>query len=263
MIDESTLISFRHFFKDDRQLEKDYLINLLLKVISINRFSNCLEFKGGTALYLFHGMDRFSEDLDFTYSCNDARINEDIDAFLAPIISDFGLSYNISKNKGNMVIRDDGGRVSGVRTELFIEGPLFSKTGIRHKVKMDISIRNDLIMKPEAAHMVSRYADVGTILIYKMPVAEMLAEKLCSILERARARDIYDAYFIMRFSGAAYDGAMLAGKLGKRGEGFDKAVLLNRIEGFSEPAWKEELSYIIKDMPDLSYAKQYIISRIS
>ena len=35
------------------------------------------------------------------------------------------------------------------------------------------------------------------------------------------------------------------------------------VEEFSESAWKEELSYIIKDMPDLSYAKQYIKSRIS
>ncbi len=29
MIDEETIMSFSHFFKDVRQLEKDYLLNLL------------------------------------------------------------------------------------------------------------------------------------------------------------------------------------------------------------------------------------------
>jgi len=33
MIDENTLESFANLFKDNRQLEKDYLLNLMLKVI--------------------------------------------------------------------------------------------------------------------------------------------------------------------------------------------------------------------------------------
>ena len=108
MIDEENLEKFKNFFKDERQLEKDYLIDLMLKVISVNKLSNVLEFKGGTALYVFHGLNRFSEDLDFSYIGEDKEINKHIDNLIEPIIKDFNLSYRITKDKGNIVVRDEG-----------------------------------------------------------------------------------------------------------------------------------------------------------
>ncbi|RLF37372.1 MAG: hypothetical protein DRM99_00490, partial [Thermoplasmata archaeon] len=46
-----------------RNAEKDYLLELLLFALSDDRRS--LAFKGGTALYKFYNLNRFSEDLDF------------------------------------------------------------------------------------------------------------------------------------------------------------------------------------------------------
>lgn len=43
--------------------EKDYLLEFLLYSVSDDRRS--LAFKGGTALYKFYNLNRFSEDLDF------------------------------------------------------------------------------------------------------------------------------------------------------------------------------------------------------
>jgi hypothetical protein len=44
------------------QLERHYLQGLLLSIIS----DIPVVFKGGTYLWFFHGLPRFSEDLDFT-----------------------------------------------------------------------------------------------------------------------------------------------------------------------------------------------------
>ncbi|EQD50668.1 protein containing DUF1814, partial [mine drainage metagenome] len=165
----------------------------------LNKVSQNLEFKGGTALYLFHGLDRFSEDLDFDYIGKTDEINNEIDSLIEPVIRDFGLSYKIGKSKGNVLIRDEGNTITGIRSEFFIEGPLFGKTGKRHRLKLDISTRNDVLMKPEYSTLVSKYNDIGTMLLYKMPLQEMLAEKLCAVTEREKARDLYDAYFILKY----------------------------------------------------------------
>ena len=45
-------------------MEKDYFQDLLL--FNIYKQTNLLIFKGGTALYKLYGLQRFSEDLNFT-----------------------------------------------------------------------------------------------------------------------------------------------------------------------------------------------------
>jgi len=261
MIDENTLESFANLFKDNRQLEKDYLLNLMLKVISLNKISQSLELKGGTALYLFHGLDRFSEDLDFSYIGKKKEF-ADLDSLLQPVMHDFGLSYRISKSKGNVVIRDEKG-IAGIRSEFFVEGPLFGKTGRRHKIKLDISTRNDLLMEPEQATLVSKYSDIGAIILYKMPVQEMLAEKLCSIAERSKARDLYDVYFLLKYKGLKYEESIVAKKFEKGGEAFTTEHLLSAIDKVSVNLWKEELQYIVPRLPDLGEVKEFIERAIS
>ena len=258
MIDENSLEAYANLFKDERQLEKDYLVNLMLKAISLNKVSQRLEFKGGTALYLFHGLDRFSEDLDFDYIGKTYEISNSIDSLIEPVVKDFGLSYRISKSKGNVVIRGNANNVLGVRSEFFIEGPLFGKTGKRHKIKLDISTRDDVLMKPEQVTLVSRYNDIGTMLLYKMPLQEMLAEKLCAITERGKARDLYDAYFILKYKSLTYDDATTSKKFEKRDEAFDREILINAIEEISESLWKEELQYIVASIPSLNYVKRFL-----
>lgn len=262
MIGEENLENFRNYFKDERQLEKDYLINLMLKVISINKLSNVLEFKGGTALYIFHGLNRFSEDLDFSYISKDKEINKKIDGLIEPIIKDFNLSYRITKNKGNIIVRDENQDVSGIRSEFFIEGPLFTKTNIRHKIKLDISLRKDTIMNPEYATVVSKYNDIGTILLYKMPIEEMLTEKLYAIVERNKARDLYDTYFILKYKNVVFDEKLTSEKFKIRGKAFDKKELLKRIENFQDNLWKEELSYLIQNLPEINEVKGFLIKSI-
>ena len=203
------------------------------------------------------------EDLDFTYIGKDNGISSHIDSNIEPVIKDFGLSYNVSKNKGNVIIRDGSGAVSGTRTELFIEGPLFEKTGVRHKIKIDLSTRNDTIMKPEAAKLVSRYSDIGTILVYKMPVEEILAEKFCADLKDQRPGISTTRTSFSKHKKVPYNEDMLVEKLKKRGEPFDKKMLLECIGKVKEDAWKEELAYLVKNLPELAEVKSFIKGQIS
>ena len=63
MIDKKTLISFAKLNgMRPWQQEKHYIQSVILVAMSEEQ----VVFKGGTYLWFFHGLNRFSEDLDFT-----------------------------------------------------------------------------------------------------------------------------------------------------------------------------------------------------
>ena len=260
MIDQNKLLEYAHFFKDKRQLEKDYLLNLMLKIISVNRLSNYIAFKGGTALYMFYGLDRFSEDLDFTYF-GGKELHKEIDSYMDDIINDFGLSYRIRKEKGNMLIKEND-MITGIRSELFIEGPLFGIEKKGHKIKIDISLRNDLVLKPLPQTIVSKYSDVGSITLYLLQINEMLAEKLCAIAERNKARDLYDAYFILKHKAARFDKKLFDKKAEKRGGKIGMADVVKGVTRIDSKKWSEELSYLIEPIPGLEEVQNFVLSKI-
>ncbi|MGC8676272.1 MAG: nucleotidyl transferase AbiEii/AbiGii toxin family protein, partial [Candidatus Micrarchaeia archaeon] len=217
-------------------------------------------FKGGTALYMFYGLDRFSEDLDFTYFGGKA-LHKEIDSYMDEIIRDFGLSYKIRKDKGNVVIKEND-EITGIRSELFIEGPLFSTEKKGHKIKIDISLRNDLVLKPLPQTIVSKYSDVGSITLYLLQINEMLAEKLCAIAERSKARDLYDAYFILKHKSAKFDKGLFEKKVSKRGGKISIGKVIESINRIDSRRWGEELSYLISTLPELEEVKNFVLSQI-
>ncbi|MDG6931756.1 MAG: nucleotidyl transferase AbiEii/AbiGii toxin family protein [Nitrososphaerota archaeon] len=260
MIDEYTLLSFLPMFTDERQLEKDYLLNLTLKSISLSKLSTMLEFKGGTALYMLHGLDRFSEDLDFSY-IGGQPIEDRIDELMKQALTVIDLSYRVSKSKGNVLVRE-GGRLVGIRSEFFVEGPLYSKNRVRHKIKIDISARNDTIKKPEVGRMVSKYYDVGSMIILTMPAGEMLAEKLCSIIERKEPRDLYDAYFLIKNGIARFDRKLFETKLELRNIDAGIDELKSSIEKIDERNWKGSLLHSVKLLAPVEHVRGYVLDNL-
>ena len=262
MIDEQSLMEFSGYFADSRQLEKDYLLNLMLKVISINKISERLVFKGGTALHYFYGLDRFSEDLDFTYIGREESVIETTRAF-EDVRSSYGAMYNIRKSKRVILEKDARGNTVGLRSEFFIEGPLFQKTRVSHKIKVDVSTRGDLIDAPlRPSVFVSGYRDIGSILVYVMDKDEILTEKLCAIAERTKARDVYDAYFLIRHLAVKYSGEQFEKKLVKRNESYSIDDVKLAIRKFDGGLWKEELSYLVGNLPNLSEVSAYLLKEL-
>src|SRR3989344_1000332 len=94
--------------------EKEYLQYVFLNAIS--KYSEKFIFKGGTCLRICYGLERASEDLDFSVSISIKEIKE----IVKKCLKDFeflGINYKIYAEK---IFK------SNIRFEIRFEGPLFS-----------------------------------------------------------------------------------------------------------------------------------------
>lgn len=249
MIDEQTLIELAGRFKDPRQLERDYLLTLLLDEIC-SVFTNELVFKGGTALKYFYGLNRFSEDLDFSYSgTNDTSSRRAINEGISIALKRFGMQYEVVSHEHRA--KKENGIVLGINHVIRVAGPLNKASGQLQNINMDLSLRNDILEKPELKYMSPVYPDITTFSILTMAAEEILAEKIAAIIERDKMRDIYDVYYLVEIKKIKYDKRLLLKKLSKRNEIFDEKVLKKKISSaLNKMKWKSELSYLIEKLPD-------------
>lgn len=150
----------------NKQRHEQILKNILRDIYTTTDLEGKLTFKGGTCLYLFYGLDRFSIDLDFnltTESFNDQLVTEIITKYL--IIDDqfekhFTWFWLGSYEKG------------------------------KQKIKVEINKRD----YPD------RYVnkDFYGLTIPTLAPDLMLAHKLCAITDRKKLqnRDLFDAHFM-------------------------------------------------------------------
>lgn len=81
---------------------KEIVQEILLASLSQTEFFNSIAFYGGTALRIFYGLDRFSEDLDFTLLVPDERF--DLSVFfdeIVRVVETFGLKFDVSLKEKN------------------------------------------------------------------------------------------------------------------------------------------------------------------
>ncbi len=249
MMDDYELMGLAGRFRDARQLERDYLLVLLLHdVYSV--FSNELIFKGGTALKYFYSLNRFSEDADFSYVSSEyipdrKRLGEKIDA----VLDSFSIQYQITEREQRA--NKAGNEVVGINYEIRVNGPLNRRSGQLQNIKIDISLRNDVIGKPELKYLSPIYPDITTFSVPVMNINEILAEKIAAIIERTKMRDIYDAYYLLVIRKLKYDEKLVAEKMRRRGEEFNMEGLAKKLEAAkSKTKWKSELAYIVDPLPD-------------
>jgi hypothetical protein len=72
---------------------REILQSIILVALSRTNFFSKASFYGGTALRLFYGLNRFSEDLDFTLNKVDSSFS--LEPYLKSI-SEVGLSYGLN-----------------------------------------------------------------------------------------------------------------------------------------------------------------------
>ncbi len=185
------------------QQEKDYLLKLFLHYY----YRSCRDavFKGGTCIRYLYGLQRFSEDLDFTVR-----------------------KPKLFREQAVRVLRDIGNlgiRGSFLREESFpdaytceigFEGPLYRGTAqTRNKFAIDAGKRQGIVRKPAWRIVHSEYPETGeNYLVLAMVPEEILAEKMAATLTRGKGRDLYDVWFLLS-AGIALDRKLLARKGGK------------------------------------------------
>ncbi|MBR4453950.1 MAG: nucleotidyl transferase AbiEii/AbiGii toxin family protein [Bacteroidales bacterium] len=146
-----------------------YLTQVLLAIFRHPELCKLLAFKGGTSLMLFHGLTRFSTDLDFTLL--DATKSKYVYKELHRLLLKFG------------TIDDEAMKFYGLILVLN-----YGKD--ERMLKVEVSNR-------EYPNHYEIRSLLGTD-IRVMTLPDMFAHKLCALGERITPRDIYDVWFFLQ-----------------------------------------------------------------
>lgn len=145
------------------------MMQVLLAIFRHPQLSQLLAFKGGTSLMLFHGLTRFSTDLDFNLL--DASKSEVVYNEMHKLLLKFGaIDDEANKFYGPILVLNYG---SGERM-----------------LKVEVSNRE-----------YPNHYEILTLLgtdIRVMTLSDMFAHKLCALGERITPRDIYDVWFFLQ-----------------------------------------------------------------
>ncbi|PLJ78411.1 nucleotidyl transferase AbiEii/AbiGii toxin family protein [Infirmifilum sp. SLHALR2] len=178
------------------QEEKRYVQALLF--YSLRRLP--LVAKGGTYLWLFHGLNRFSEDLDFT------QVGE-----IEPgDLEEVRLSLELFGVRSTLKVLEDDRFTLTFRVDA--RGPLATSDKDLCRVRVDISRREPLRLPPIQVVLDEPFYGIPIIFLKGMDLREVLAEKIRAALVRGEARDVYDAWFLIR-KGVELDASILSEKL--------------------------------------------------
>lgn len=223
------------------QAEKDYYQSILLFLL-YGKTSKELVFKGGTALSKCYGLNRFSEDLDFT-----VRSEKDIVGIITKGLDDFGIRNRIREIK----------EISKAKKyKIKIEGPLYNQTERSLcSVTLDFSSRENVLLDPNVVTIGYHMDIIPTFEVYVMREEEIFAEKIRAIRTRTSARDLYDLVFLLR-RGTKPNVDIINEKLQFYDLKFEAGKMVSACRRI-EPIWKSELMSLVKNVPEFeSYLKE-------
>jgi len=229
------------------QAEKDYYQNLLLFII-YRQVKSGLVFKGGTALSKCYGLNRFSEDLDFS-----AAEAIDFRKTTSDGLSSFGVRHRIRETP-------DGAKSQSFMAK--IEGPLYKNSEkTLCSITLETSFRETLCLPP-IVKTIGHHMDIIPVFdVLAMPEPEIMAEKSRAVMMRDSARDIYDLCFLID-RGTAPDREMIEKKLAFAGlkysvSSFSRACKAKR------RIWQPELKSLVKNVPDFDECLAKVLNAYS
>jgi len=218
------------------QAEKDYLQHQFLHAF-YSKTTTEFAFKGGTCLQKTMGLDRFSEDLDFT-ATSDADSEKAVAASL-DAMDEFKPSISKKRNDER-----------SVSFKVQLQGPLFNgeSKSLQH-LTLEISLREKLLLPPQARRIVPIYDDIRPYTVYALDSAEIMAEKIRALMTRDKARDVYDAWFLVK-KGVRTELNSVNSKLSYYGLSFSQDAFVSAIRS-KEKIWRD-LSVLMRDPPDFA-----------
>lgn len=159
--------------------EKDYFLGLAVQLIYNSKLRHKLVFKGGTAIYhCYLHQKRFSEDLDFTSIDPETSVDE-----IETILESNG-TFRVNKwYQSEFTIKIERLQYQG----------LLGQPG---NIKIEIDTHQNVLL----SGITTEYRNVWRIntSAYVMHPREICAEKIRAISQRARYRDFYDLYFLIK-----------------------------------------------------------------
>lgn len=247
---EISKIAF-HCGKQDRIIEKDYVITWLLYSISESPVADALAFKGGTALKKIYFEDyRFSEDLDFTVldKADSTLLLKSLERILGKLALEVGVILRIN---GERVER----RKASLTAYVDFVGPLQGALGSRD-IKLDFTFDEKIVFPLLTRPVLSRYSDSENlkkeILVYSLE--EVFIEKLCALIGRTEPRDLFDVHFLLAEGQLDYDVISEGFKEKASNKGIDPNRLTDVLRD-REPTisrlWSNRLALQVDELPHL------------
>lgn len=216
------------------QQEKHYIQSLVLSVLS----EYPVVFKGGTYLWFFHSLGRFSEVLDFTAT---GKLPEDIAEIVSRRISLFGVQNSLRIIKDNEL---------GISFRILAIGPLNTGEKDTCSVYIEISMREKVLLVTES----QKLDFPGYLLPVKptkcMNLTEVGAEKVRAILTRKKARDLYDLNHMITHDRISFNRELINEKLPFYGVQFESRNFMLEVKA-RVPRIRRELEQILlENVPD-------------
>jgi predicted nucleotidyltransferase component of viral defense system len=224
--------------------EQDYIQALFLHIIY--KHSESLVFKGGTYLKHAYGLDRFSEDLDFTLIQPIPHLDKRFQQ-MADELSVFGVTATIDHiNK----------KTISFNARLVYNGPLYtgSERSQGH-IHLELSKRNDIIYDPEWTRLFFPYPELRVISVLGLRKEEVLAEKLRALSMRKKPRDLYDVWFLLN-QNVPIDPVLFQKKMEIVHEPSVVSIAIG------EKEWHRDLATLLEHPPSFEKVKTDVITKL-
>ena len=263
---------------DKRDVKKEIMQEMVLCGLSRAGFFKKAAFYGGTALRIFYGLDRFSEDLDFSLKAKDESF--DLNTYfpiLKKEIAAFGLQVDIEEKVKSIESQIQSAFLKGnTRKHLLLFYGNQALSGIHPGEKIRIKFEVD-INPPEYAGFEHRYRLLPSpyeVALYDAP--SLFAGKIHAVLcrgrkNRVKGRDLYDYVFFLSRN-IPVNLAHLQARLQqngylKRGEVFSltdlKQHLSNRFETIDYKQTKDDVIPFIRNFDSLQVWNAHFFEQIT
>lgn len=224
------------------QQEKHYIQAVVLEILA----EQPIVFKGGTYLWFFHGLPRFSEDLDFTAK---EKLSESLVQTVSKSLELFGIQNTektIASNETTLSFRINA------------KGPLNTGPMDECRVYVEISKREKIIKKTVSVRLDFPAYNLPTKRIPGMSLQEVAAEKIRAILARNKARDVFDLHYLIEKKGVVFDEELANKKLEWYGTVFSAKEFLKKTRQKKAFFEKELKNLVFSELPSFHQAIQAI-----
>lgn len=193
---------------------------------------NLLAFKGGTALMFFHGLPRFSTDLDFNLL--DPSKADLVYDRVRSILTRFGrIDDEAKKTFGLILVLDYG------KGERMLKAEISTRTYANHYETLMLA---------------------GTdIRVMTMP--DMFAHKLCAMGERLSPRDVFDVNFFLR-KHCEIDAEIVRSRTGMEVSEYARECAV-KLRGTSPRLLMQGLGEVVDDSKTRAYIRSSLIEETS
>lgn len=259
---------------------KEIIQEIALAGLSHGGFFEKAAFYGGTCLRIFHGLNRFSEDLDFALLKQDQEFKlDDYFSALEKEFLSYGIEMNIElkkKEKGNDVQSAFlKGNTQVLMMSFFPKSEDTKKVVSNQKIKIKFEIDTDNPNGGVSEHKYKVFPAPYEVQVFDQ--ATLFAGKIHAILCRkyknhVKGRDYYDYLFFIGKE-TKFNLKYLENKLKNTGDFIEdnesltlekvKQLLKARFESIDYEAAKKDVSNFIEDVDNLKFwKKELFISTI-